>query len=121
MKFYKLDQKKPKNAQQCVIREKIGEKVMVTSSCLQYWYDDTQFLNHPNVVEWAPVPEHVSRDFSGWFSEDRGDKLPSESCECLVSHSRTINVVYAYFNHLKQSFMGYPHVVAFIPIEPVIY
>jgi len=115
MRFYDINKKTPQNAQQCVIKEKFGKGIGIAgSSCLQFWYDDSRFMCHPNVVEWSPVPEHITINPKGWSSEYRGDDLPSRNCDCLVCTDKNRLVKYAYFHDGK--FLGHPDVIAYMEI-----
>ncbi len=119
MQFHDLQKKLPKHGQRCVIKEKLNNRVDIAgSACLQIWFDDSRFMCHPNVVSWAPVPEHVNIDPVGWLSEYRGHDLPERSCSCLVSTESSKVVRYAYFHAELNKFLGFLHgdVLAFIPI-----
>jgi hypothetical protein len=119
MKFCDLQKTQPANMQRCVIKERIGKRTEVFGmSCLQTWWDDSRFACHPNVVAWAPVPEHVNVNPIGWLSEFSGNELPSKSCSCLVSTESSKIVRYAYYCTTKGGFLGYAFsdVLAFIII-----
>jgi len=119
MKFCDLQKKTPTHGQSCVIKERIGKRTEVFgSACMQTWWDDSRFMCHPNVVAWAPVPEHVNINPNGWFSEFRGDDLPKRSCGCLVSTESSKSVKYAFYSADLGRFLGHglADVLAFIPI-----
>ena len=113
MRFYDIDKKRPKNGQWCLIKEKFGNEVDLSLWPQCYW-DDCGFMYHPDVVAWAPMPDHISVNPDGWKSEYRGDELPSKSCWCLVCDDKSRNVFSAYFDVSKQRFLAYPDVVAFM-------
>jgi len=113
MKFYDINQKTPKNMQDCVIKEKFGKRIQIFYHP-QTWWDDSKFMCHPNVIAWAPVPEHAGINPKGWRSEFWGDSLPSQSCCCLVCTDKNKIVKYAYFHDGR--FLGHPDVIAFMEI-----
>lgn len=115
MRFFDLNKKTPKNMQRCVIKEKYGKHIDIFgSSCLQIWWDDSRFMGHPNVIAWAPVPEHITVNPKGWRSEYRGDDLPAQNCRCLVCTESSKSVRYAYFHEGR--FLAHPDVIAFMEI-----
>ena len=116
MKFNNLSKTKPKSGQLCLIKEFINGTQLNVFPQPQFYYDDTLFMAHPRVKEWAPIPKHVSVSAEGWKSEYRGDELPNKSCSCLVCTEDSKIVKYAYFSIFGQCFLGIKNVIAFMEI-----
>lgn len=115
MKFYDYDKKRPKEGQFCLIREKLpyGMNLLLWP---QPYYNYCGFQNHPTVVSWAPVPEHICNNPKGWKSHYRGDDLPKKSGWYIVCTDKSKIVSHAYFDVKVQRFLGNPDVVAYMPI-----
>ncbi len=118
MRFYDLRKRKPANGQYCVVKEPmVGRTELHVFHQPQFYYEDEGFgYHHPNVVSWAPVPEHVNRNRKGWKSVYWGDDLPDRDCECLVCSEDRRTVGYAYFLAAKQRFLACENVIAFMEI-----
>jgi len=119
MKFYKIDQKTPKEGQWCFIRQKIYPSGQVSLNIQpRAWYSDRGFgFGSENVVEWAPAPKHILVETNGWLSPYRGDDWPERDCECIVccadDNPYATMPRYAYFIEELDRFLGNLDVVAF--------
>lgn len=117
MMFHKLAERKPIDGQLCLIKEKMsGTTELNIFHQPQFYWDDSGFMCHPHVVEWAQLPEHVTQDRGPWMSKYWGDELPPKNCECLVCTDDRKQVYYAYFDAKRQKFLGRENVIAHIII-----
>ena len=120
MKFHDLSKIKPQNGQLCLIKERGNTNQLLLFNYPQFWYDDVGFLAHSGVIKWAPLPKHITINPKGWYSQYRGDEMPTRDCLCVVcvdnkpwSASRM-----AYYKQDKDRFLGYQHgeVIAWMEI-----
>lgn len=49
---------------------------------------DREWMVPRNTVAWMPMPQHVNRDPSGWYSPYRGDDDPEKSDRYLVCQEK---------------------------------
>ena len=112
MKWFDCNIKKPVEGQRCILMQRSGNVLHF----LHNYYEGIGFPYNLNIAKWAPVPQHVLIDRSGWFSEYWGDELPKKDSACLVCCEDVKLVRYAYFLKKKDKFLGVSKVVAFMVI-----
>ena len=112
MKFRDLKKDPPPSGTWILLRDKKG---FLNTQPWQY-YDE---LKNSSYVEYAILPEHITKDPTGWLSEFRGDDLPAKNTPGLVCTASRRSPFYAYFLEKEQRFLGVKDgdVIAFQPIE----
>ena len=116
MKFRDLKKDPPPNGTWVLLRDKKGH----LNTQPQIYFDNESIrYNSAGYVEYAALPEHITKDPTGWLSEFRGDDLPTKNTSCLVCTASRRMPFYAYFLEKEQRFLGVKDgdVIAFQLIE----